>query len=90
MRQRADGASFTVRAQYLEIYTEEVRDLLAPEGTQGGSGGGIAIRECPDGQIVVTGAGPCPPPCLAVRRPSVACALSAPGCEPAQHTRPCL
>jgi len=36
----------------------QVRDLLAPEGlSNNGSGGsGIAIRECPDGQIVVTGA----------------------------------
>lgn len=44
-------ASFTVRAQFLEIYNEEVKDLLAPSATNRS----IAIRECPDGQIVVTG-----------------------------------
>ncbi|KAF8057282.1 FOLD2 [Scenedesmus sp. PABB004] len=76
------GGSFAVRAQFLEIHNEELRDLLAPPcaapaaggtggagsafsasaGGAGGAGGGgaqrggIAIRECPDGQIVVTGA----------------------------------
>lgn len=64
-----------MRVQFLEIYNEEVRDLLAPPqglaAAGGGSGsgafgsgactplpgarGGIIIRECPDGQIVVTG-----------------------------------
>ncbi|WIA42371.1 hypothetical protein OEZ86_008376 [Tetradesmus obliquus] len=73
-----NNRSFVVRAQFLEIYNEEVRDLLAPPGSNsssssaGGSsssgvcmggvlqerprGSGIAIRECPDGQIVVAGA----------------------------------
>ena len=44
-------ASFTVRAQFLEIYNEEVKDLLAPSAANRS----IAIRECPDGQIIVTG-----------------------------------
>jgi hypothetical protein len=44
-------ASFTVRAQFLEIYNEEVKDLLAPSAATRS----IAIRECPDGQIIVTG-----------------------------------
>jgi hypothetical protein len=63
-----DNMSFVVRAQFLEIYNEEVRDLLAPPGSSSSGacmgsslqdrprGSGIAIRECPDGQIVVAGA----------------------------------
>ncbi|KAF6263956.1 P-loop containing nucleoside triphosphate hydrolase protein [Scenedesmus sp. NREL 46B-D3] len=65
-----DNRSFVVRAQFLEIYNEEVRDLLAPPGSSSSGGGmctggmlqdrqrgsGIAIRECPDGQILVAGA----------------------------------
>jgi hypothetical protein len=68
-----DNRSFVVRAQFLEIYNEEVRDLLAPPGSSSNGSGsssgmcmggilqerqrgsGIAIRECPDGQIVVAG-----------------------------------
>jgi hypothetical protein len=50
----AASVSFSVRAQFLEIYNEEVRDLLAP-GPGAGAAHAIAIREAPDGQILVTG-----------------------------------
>jgi hypothetical protein len=50
----AASACFSVRAQFLEIYNEEVRDLLAP-GPGAGAAPAIAIREAPDGQILVTG-----------------------------------
>ena len=71
------NSSFAVRAQFLEIYNEELRDLLAGV-TQQGAGSSCsaspstaaaaatssptqpsqrscAVRECPDGQIIVTG-----------------------------------
>jgi hypothetical protein len=63
------STSYVVKAQFLEIYNEELRDLLG--GMHKGAGAlstlpaagssspphqrSIAIRECPDGQIVVTG-----------------------------------
>lgn len=60
--------TFVVKAQFLEIYNEELRDLLSgmDQGSPStglaavGSGSpsqqrNIAIRECPDGQILVTG-----------------------------------
>lgn len=62
--------SFVVKAQFLEIYNEELRDLLAGRDQDTASPGAspaagccgspshqrpIAIRECPDGQIMVTG-----------------------------------
>lgn len=70
-----DSTQTIIKAQFLEIYNEELRDLLAGAG-QGAAGScaggafgaaaatgsptqqpqrGIAIRECPDGQIIVTG-----------------------------------
>lgn len=88
IQQSGSDRSFVVKAQFLEIYNEEVRDLLAPPGSQAVSTGGgavpfsignsvfsskldssslagvgplggqrssVAIRECPDGQIIVTG-----------------------------------
>lgn len=69
-----EGTAFTVKAQFLEIYNEELRDLLtgynqgradpnsSPQHSPGPACSGspskqrsIAIRECADGQIMVTG-----------------------------------
>ena len=64
MEARAANATFHVRATMVEIYNEEIKDLLAAAGGGGGGGGGagaaggrpIAIREAPDGSIRVFGA----------------------------------
>ena len=52
IHQRRTEARFRVRCQFLEIYNEEVKDLLHPETPAKA----IAIREGPGGRIVVTGA----------------------------------
>ena len=52
IQERRTEARFRVRCQFLEIYNEEVKDLLHPETPAKA----IAIREGPGGRIVVTGA----------------------------------
>ena len=47
----AGGHSIVIRASYIEIYNDEVRDLLFP----GAQGRPIAIRERGDGTIVLAG-----------------------------------
>jgi hypothetical protein len=47
----AAGASIVIRASYIEIYNDEIRDLLFP----GAQGKPIAIRERGDGTIVLAG-----------------------------------
>jgi ribosomal protein L13E len=51
-RQRAASSSIQVHATYLEIYTEEIRDLLRPSKASKD----IAVREAVGGSIVVRGA----------------------------------
>ena len=57
----AEPTTFTIRASFLEIYNEQVRDLWHPEAT--GNFGSLAIREYPPGYwrgfyVEV------PPPCI--------------------------
>lgn len=52
IEERSAQATFRIRVQFLEIYNEDVKDLLSP-----GAGGQrpISVRETPDGAIHVVG-----------------------------------
>ncbi|KXZ56679.1 hypothetical protein GPECTOR_1g611 [Gonium pectorale] len=73
---RKQQAAFYVRAQFLEIYNEDVKDLLLPPAEQAvrwisrdqshagaGTGGGITLRDAGDGTIMVIGASEEPAEC---------------------------
>ncbi|PNH12123.1 Kinesin-like protein KIF21B, partial [Tetrabaena socialis] len=54
---RKRQSAFYVRAQFLEIYNEEVKDLLLLPSEQHAKGGsGISLREAADGTLMVIGA----------------------------------
>ena len=54
VEERQEQISITVKASFLEIYNEEIKDLLAPAGMQRDRTN-IMIREAPDGTISVNG-----------------------------------
>ncbi|KAM3549390.1 hypothetical protein ARSEF4850_008881 [Beauveria asiatica] len=47
--------NWSLRATYVEIYNEQLRDLLTPETTPLGERSNVAIREDTKGNIIVTG-----------------------------------
>ena len=53
--ERREQISITVQASFLEIYNEEIKDLLAPGGRAQEGRQNIMIRESPDGSINVSG-----------------------------------
>eukprot|EP01046_Picozoa_sp_COSAG06_P015047 COSAG06_NODE_952_length_11333_cov_2.718355_5_plen_1388_part_00 len=53
--ERQEQISITVKASFLEIYNEEIKDLLAPGGRAAEGRQSIMIRESPDGSINVNG-----------------------------------
>ena len=53
--ERQEQISITVKASFLEIYNEEIKDLLVPGGRAGEGRQSIMIRESPDGSINVNG-----------------------------------
>eukprot|EP01047_Picozoa_sp_COSAG01_P052901 COSAG01_NODE_5611_length_4146_cov_4.419323_2_plen_1110_part_00 len=55
VEERQEQMSITVKASFLEIYNEEVKDLLAPASGTGHAPRNIMIRENKDGSIVVNG-----------------------------------
>ncbi|KAM0351617.1 hypothetical protein ACHAPU_002627 [Fusarium lateritium] len=46
---------WSLKATYVEIYNEQLRDLLVPETTPLNERGGVAIREDTKGNIILTG-----------------------------------
>lgn len=57
MQKAANGTSKTweLRASYVEIYNEQLRDLLIPESVPQAERGQVAIREDTKGRIMLTG-----------------------------------
>lgn len=55
VNERQEQISITVKASFLEIYNEEIKDLLAPGGRAAEGRQSIMIRESPDGSINVNG-----------------------------------
>jgi hypothetical protein len=53
--ERQEQISITVKASFLEIYNEEIKDLLTPGGRAAEGRQSIMIRESPDGSISVNG-----------------------------------
>ncbi|KAF2217092.1 hypothetical protein CERZMDRAFT_33098 [Cercospora zeae-maydis SCOH1-5] len=55
--QKANAAAknWELRASYVEIYNEQLRDLLIPESVPPGERGQVAIREDTKGRIMLTG-----------------------------------
>ena len=53
--ERQEQISIEVKASFLEIYNEEIKDLLAPGGRNQEGRQNIMIRESPDGSINVNG-----------------------------------
>ncbi|KAM3424452.1 hypothetical protein BST61_g6456 [Cercospora zeina] len=55
--QKANSAAknWELRASYVEIYNEQLRDLLIPESLPQGERGQVAIREDTKGRIMLTG-----------------------------------
>lgn len=47
--------NWSLKATYVEIYNEQLRDLLVPEHTPTGERGNVAIREDVKGNIILTG-----------------------------------
>ncbi|BCS11830.1 kinesin family protein [Aspergillus luchuensis IFO 4308] len=47
--------NWQLKATYVEIYNEQLRDLLVPESTHQGERGTVTIREDAKGRIVLTG-----------------------------------
>ncbi|KAH7120279.1 hypothetical protein B0J13DRAFT_589717 [Dactylonectria estremocensis] len=47
--------NWSLKATYVEIYNEQLRDLLVPENTPTGERGNVAIREDVKGNIILTG-----------------------------------
>ncbi|KAH6713789.1 putative chromosome-associated kinesin KIF4B [Leptodontidium sp. MPI-SDFR-AT-0119] len=47
--------TWTLKATYVEIYNESLRDLLVPEGVPYGERGNVTIREDTKGHILLTG-----------------------------------
>lgn len=47
--------TWTLKATYVEIYNEQLRDLLVPEGVPHGERGNVTIREDVKGHILLTG-----------------------------------
>ncbi|KHN95548.1 kinesin [Metarhizium album ARSEF 1941] len=47
--------NWSLKATYVEIYNEQLRDLLVPESTPAGERTNIAIREDTKGNIILTG-----------------------------------
>lgn len=47
--------NWSLRATYVEIYNEQLRDLLVPESTPLNERGNVAIREDTKGNIILTG-----------------------------------
>ena len=47
--------NWSLKATYVEIYNEQLRDLLVPETTPVGERGNVAIREDVKGNIILTG-----------------------------------
>ncbi|KAK7414241.1 hypothetical protein QQX98_006936 [Neonectria punicea] len=47
--------NWSLKASYVEIYNEQLRDLLVPENTPMGERGNVAIREDVKGNILLTG-----------------------------------
>ncbi|VUC36713.1 unnamed protein product [Clonostachys rosea] len=48
-------ADWSLKATYVEIYNEQLRDLLVPESTPMADRGNVAIREDVKGNIILTG-----------------------------------
>lgn len=51
----ASGKSWELKASYVEIYNEQLRDLLVPENVPQADRGQVAIREDARGRILLTG-----------------------------------
>lgn len=47
--------NWSLKATYVEIYNEQLRDLLVPDSTPQGERGNVAIREDVKGNIILTG-----------------------------------
>ncbi|KAL2069674.1 hypothetical protein VTL71DRAFT_14353 [Oculimacula yallundae] len=47
--------TWSLKATYVEIYNESLRDLLVPEGVPSGERGNVTIREDTKGHILLTG-----------------------------------
>ncbi|PFH62145.1 hypothetical protein XA68_14984 [Ophiocordyceps unilateralis] len=47
--------NWSLKATYVEIYNEQLRDLLVPDSTPGHERGSVAIREDTKGNIILTG-----------------------------------
>ena len=52
---REEGWTFTLEASFLEIYNEQVRDLLSSKGMQEEGGAGLEVKRDADGRTLVPG-----------------------------------
>lgn len=55
MKKEQPQADFVVRASFLEIYGEELRDLLEPNDSRNNSTKDIQIREGDNGEMLILG-----------------------------------